>query len=115
MYPPYLVVDAVDLCVVFGALKSGSILFYREYALPTACEGECDDISTNTSEGVHESCLLGRRRLRHMERNLAVLGRTSAFGDTLWIKTHFATGSGVTPNHASSVNQIPSSYLEKML
>ena len=29
-------------------------------------------------------------------------------------RTYFATGSGVTPNHASSVIQIPSSYLEKM-
>jgi hypothetical protein len=28
---------------------------------------------------------------------------------------HVATGSGVTPNHVSSVIQIPSSYLEKML
>ena len=29
--------------------------------------------------------------------------------------TDLETGSGVTPNHASSVIQIPSSYLEKRL
>ena len=28
---------------------------------------------------------------------------------------YFATGSGVTPNQASSVIQMPSSYLEKIL
>lgn len=30
-------------------------------------------------------------------------------------RAYFATGSGVTPYHASSVIQIPSSYRENML
>lgn len=30
-------------------------------------------------------------------------------------RTNFATGSGVTPNQASSVSQMPSSYLENIL
>jgi hypothetical protein len=47
-----------------------------------------------------------------------LLHASSATRDTANIEDaspYHATGSGVTPNHASSVNQMPSSYFEKML
>jgi len=47
-----------------------------------------------------------------------LLHASSARRDTVNVEDaspHHATGSGVTPNQASSVNQMPSSYFEKML
>lgn len=54
----------------------------------------------------------GRGEIKYMGKKRAFFKRNE---ERRGERAYFATGSGVTPYHASSVIQIPSSYRENML
>lgn len=57
--PPDLVAHAIDLGVLFGAPKNLRVFLNCENTIPAAGPGKCDDVSTNSGEGVDQGLLLG--------------------------------------------------------
>lgn len=113
--PDDLVCDAVDFGVMLGTHKGFGVLFDGEDLLPAAGQGESDGIATCTCKGIDEDGLIGRGG-SNMFRDLAMGGGVSWRSKDCGMGkgTYVAIGSGVIPNHALSVIQMPSSYAEKM-
>ena len=99
---------------MFGTCKGLGILFHGEYLFPAAGKRESNHIPACAGERVNKNCFgcwsggyllcdFAGARVSYMHESI----------DLDW--TDLAIGSGVTPNQASSVSQMPSSYLEKML
>lgn len=119
--PEDLLCDAVDLCIVLGASQGFLVFLDRENLIPSSGQCESNGISASPSKAIDDHRLLFwccRDIVGNFSGDLVswlqqtverALKRSAARK-----RTYFATGSGVTPNHASSVIQIPSSYLEKI-
>lgn len=102
--------DAVHLGVVLGALENVGILLDGEDHIPPTGLSERDGIATGASKGVDDGGLASRHSIGNLLCDLAALSleefRAMAPHGEM---TYSATGSGVTPNHALSVIQTPSS------
>lgn len=115
MDPEDLLRNAIDFSIVFGTCKGLRVLLHGEDLLPAAREGEGDGVAATASESVNQNALrlgrggdvLGDFSDRMSVRSVGPYGKRAG--------SNFAMGMGVTPNQASSVSQMPSSYLSKML
>ena len=114
--PKDLLCNSIHFCIVLGASQGFLVLFDSEDLVPSSRKCKGNRITTSSSEAVDyhilffwcSSDLVGNPPMGV----LVVLQRRPELRSAK--RTYFATGSGVTPNQASSVIQMPSSYFEKM-
>ena len=115
MVPSNLIFHSIHFGIMFGACQSCSILFDNVDFLPSTWPCKCYRITSSASKDIDEYILWAWSCCRQVLSDFA-LRRLVVLSLLPWRNiTYSATGSGVTPNQATSVIQIPWSYSENTL
>ena len=112
--PRNVVLDTIDLGVVLRTCQRSRITLDGVNFSPSPRQGECNGVATDACKAVDEYSLIFRGSFSNILCNCSS-SLSMRFNNKLVRVSYLATGSGVTPNQASSVIQIPSSYFEKIL
>ena len=103
----------VDFCVMLRARQDFRIFLNCQNSFPSTRHCKCNRIASHPCKTVDEDSFVNGNCIRNMFGYLARDWLTKSLV-LLDFGAYLATGSGVTPNHESSVIHTPSSYLENM-